>query len=166
MINETKMVVRKEVLNLLQVIHDYQKSLGIERKCMTNTFTMRDILINSGLECEVRACICVAWNGDKGKEEICDKHLVIKIGEQIIDPSYCIAKLNPLSGKPKYFYTIGELEPRVRCALSSIQVKNFLKFGSIANDMNNMSPDQLAKPIVCDLKYYNDQFDYIIKQLN
>tara|TARA_Y100001958_G_C21246773_1_gene577486 strand:+ start:2986 stop:3435 length:450 start_codon:yes stop_codon:yes gene_type:complete len=136
--------------SLLNVMHKYQEDNDIKEKCMTNCQTFYDIIKSKNIgNIRIEACICVGYNIKKGCKEIVDKHFIVKVNGEIKDPSYCV---NALENK-EYFFNF--IDFKKKYPELKIDMIKFIEFVKLSEMMNNNEFK------ITDLKYYNDQFDFI-----
>jgi len=126
------------IQNLLKYMNLYQHNHNIKNKCITNTQYLYSCIINNFPESNIKAIpvICVS---NKYKATI--MHMVLKIDENIIDPSYDI---NYISDVIYYEYGID-------------QIPDYPHFLKCSQDINN------GHLCLSDVNYYYDQADYIEK---
>ena len=132
-------------------MHCYQKENNIKDKCMTNCQTLLDILRDyyNIKGAKSRACICVGFTEVGEIRTVVDRHLVVEVEGEIIDPSYCVDNLK----NKKYYYKYIDFMNKYHYLVS---IKKFEGFKKRADEMNN------NKFLVCDPSYYDNQFIYML----
>jgi hypothetical protein len=106
---------------------------------------------------KVKAVVVTGFDKDLGRHRCVTGHLVITYGydEKVIDPSYDVVSLDDKS----YFHNIKDLKENT--GFNYQQFKNIINdvvdFTKKADRMNN------GECVCADLKFYNDQADFIEK---
>ena len=142
--------------DIIKLMWEYQRKNSITKKCIDNTIYLRDSLIMNGYEAKVKAVIMTSVSNNE--LEVCSGHLIIDIGDnKLLDPSY---EMN-IKPNQQYFDNIKDLLTNYSTIKNdkeflSDNIKNFMNFCNIANDINIHN-----KFLLTDREYYHKQHDYI-----
>ena len=139
---------------ILHAMRTYQMQHTITRMCITNTQFYLDCVKQNHPELRAKALAVIVLAEDKAVV-----HLVVKIGNKIIDPSYDINSLNDAL----YFNSYVTFKKASKSLPIVYENENdekwflnaFMEFIDFAREMNN------GQLLVVNKEYYDAQADYI-----
>jgi len=138
---------------VISLMHKFQQERGVKDQCVTNTqFVYDTFKHNYDIDVKARACIVLSQD-IKNKELKVIIHLVLTVGDKIIDPSYDVFSL-----KPHYCFDFASFSKATKATMLGFQKKYliiFLKFLDLAKRINE------GQLIITDKQHYNDQADFL-----
>ena len=144
----------KLLTKYFNIIIDYQKKNNISCQCLINTcfyiYCLNHINELIGNKQDINAIPVIALENNNNKLSKIYIHVVIKINDIIIDPSY-ETYLNV-----KYYENIDNIKNFLSLNMSKQEIKkHFIEFKEITDKIN------CGSYIVPDQKYFNDLSNYI-----
>lgn len=141
------------VLNVLDKMHEYQKTHDIKDQCIANTQYLYDVIKhNTNLQVKAKAVFVVhEWM-------LCHGHLCLEVDGKIIDPSYQFCKLDGAIYTPSFKVLRKTLILKHGVDLNDYlkpSLETHLTFKKYADDINN------GGLLMCSKDYYDAQADYI-----
>ncbi len=134
-------------------MYAFQKERNIERQCIENSMLLRDFYLSQGINAKVKAVLSQYSENDEARL-IC--HMIVEIGQGLIDPSYEIFR-HDATYMDNICIVMKNIKKTVNSkAIEGISIKevltNFIKFIKIAERINNEEHDSFT--------------DYNLEQLN
>jgi len=147
----------KEICKIIKLMHQYQKDNNITKQCVTNVQYLYDVFkcnINEYFTFKAIPVMCIGYRGND--IIIVKGHLLLKLEDRIIDPSYEIDSLDNLHiyDNIKMFLDALSVNEALQDFIRKDVVTTFLTFKSLADQINSGG-------LVTDKDYYNNQADYI-----
>lgn len=153
----------KEIRKCLELMLKYQKENNITKECLTNVQYVYDMFkcnINGYFTFEAIPVMCI---GIRGNDVIIVKgHLVLKLEDRIIDPSYEICSMDNVRyyDNIKTFFDALSLNEALQDFVRKDVVTTFLTFKSFADQINS------GGLVISNKTFYNNQADYIEANCN
>jgi hypothetical protein len=156
----------KLIVEITSCMYEFQKLNNITKQCVTNVQFLYDIIKIKFPNVKVVPVIVLSKN--LNETYLVDGHLVLVFENEkniIIDPSYEIKILKNVH----YYYKIKDLINDLdnlfetnyyKKNLLKKNIYTFLKFQKLADKINN------NEFVICNKDFYNNQVDYIQKNLN
>lgn len=148
----------KQIRHFIELMHKYQKENNITKQCVTNVQYLYDIFkcnVNEYFTFEAVPVMCIGIRNDA--IIIVKGHLVFKIEDRIIDPSYEIDSLENLHiyDNIKLFIDALSVNEALHDFVKKDIITTFLTFKSFADQINS------GGLVITDKDYYNKQADYV-----
>ena len=145
--------------DLVSIMIRYQEMHDIKSQCLTNTQTLYDLLKNSSYthvsppDVKSAACIAVGWKNN-GEMMTTKNHMILKVDNRIIDPSYEVSSLDNILYYDTYDRYKDDYSGRPPFDKDDLDLfHNFTEYAKKINEGKFWpSPD---------LGYYKNQIDYI-----
>jgi hypothetical protein len=147
----------------IKLMHDYQQKNNIKGECIVNTQYLLDCLKDIKVAVEADAVIVIGHDlNDKSNEYVViNGHIVMRIDDDIMEPSYEIARLK----NRQYFgnyqtYRAFIDKHKIEELIDTEETKAmYLKFNEIAQRINAGKFERL------DDSYYDAQASYVDKRM-
>ena len=148
------------MLLLLDLMYEYQKPRNINSLCITNAQTFYDMVINSKLcppnKVSVKA-VMVAGVNERDTLVFVPNHMVVFVGDKILDPSYntsCLKDSIYTDNLATLFSKFSKKNFKNYDLRNSLDL--FVRMKEWETKMNN------NEFVITDKTYYNDQLDYLV----
>jgi hypothetical protein len=112
---------------LVNSMQEYQKLHEIKKQCITNVRILMDALNNN---CKAKAVFACYYDKELGNFVIVG-HVVVYLGDKIIDPSYDVAVY-----KPSYFNNYADLVKESGTAFDSLNLASWIELVKCVANIN------------------------------